>query len=153
MPYVASGDDDLDRSTNKVMFAGTILMVLMILIFPLYRSVEPATRADARAAQKEYLINEGSRLFDQSCSSCHGKAGEGGDSPALNAKQFLQSANNKQIASIVSVGVPGSEMPAWSQDYAGPLTSEQIRSVVAYLRSLEAQQNDNPNWRQGKVGG
>jgi len=153
MPYIASGDDELDQSTNRVMIAGTILMVLMILIFPLYRSVEPAARADARAAQKEYLINEGARLFDQSCSSCHGAAGEGGDSPALNAKQFLQEASNKQIISIVSVGVPGSEMPAWSQDFGGPLTSEQIKSAVAYLRSLEAEQNDNPNWRQGKAAG
>ncbi len=149
MTYEHSGDSELNASTNKVMLVGTVLMVLMILIFPLYRSVEPSNREDARATQLTSRISEGSRIFDQSCASCHGDDALGGDSPALNAKQFLQEAKDDQIAQIVSVGIPGTEMPSWSQDFGGPLTSEQINAIVTYLRSLEPNAPDNPNWRQG----
>jgi hypothetical protein len=41
-------------------------------------------------------------------------------------------------------------MPAWSLDFGGPLTDEQIRQLVAYLRSLQSSSPDVPNWRQGK---
>ncbi len=150
MTYKYSGDDELEVSTNKWMLAGTILMVLMILVFPLYRSVEPSNRDDARATQLASLTEEGDRIFDQNCSSCHGVAAEGGSAPALNAKQFLQAANDEQIALLISVGVPGTPMDAWSQDFGGSLTSEQVRSVVTYLRSLEEAGIDNPNWRFGK---
>jgi len=150
MPYDFSGDKDLDNSTNKFMLAGTILMVLMILVFPLYLSVEPSNRADARSTQKASLIDTGSQLFDQNCASCHGAAGEGGDSPALDATQFLQTVSDEQISSIIATGVPGTEMPAWAQDFGGPLTSEQVKSAVTYIRSLEALGVDNPGWRQGK---
>jgi len=153
MPYEFSGDDDLNRSTNKFMVAGAVLMLLMVMIFPLYLSVEPTNRSDARATQQASLVDSGAILFDQSCASCHGKDALGGDSPALNAKQFLASVDNSQIELIVSVGIPGTEMPAWSQDFAGALTSEQIKSIATYLRSLEPTAPDNPNWRQGKVNG
>jgi len=150
MPYEFSGDDDLNRSTNKVMIVGAVLMLLMVLIFPLYVSVEPANRSDARASQQASLVDSGGILFEQSCASCHGKDGLGGDSPALNSKQFLASVDNSQIELITSVGIPGTEMPAWSQDFAGALTSEQIKSIATYLRSLEPNSPDNPTWRQGK---
>ena len=149
MPYEFSGDEELNRSTNKVMIVGTVLMVLMVLIFPLYLSVEPTNRSDARASQQASLVESGSILFDQSCSSCHGTDALGGSGPALNAKQFLATADDAQIELIIAVGVPGTQMSAWSQDFAGSLTSEQIKSIATYLRSLEADAPDNPAWRQG----
>ena len=45
------------------------------------------------------------------------------------------------------MGVPGTQMAAFSQDHAGPLTSEQIKAVVTYIRSWESDAPDNPNWR------
>jgi len=149
MPYEFSGDDELNKSTNKVMTVGAVLMFLMILVFPLYLTVEPTNRSDARASQQASLAESGAKLFDQSCASCHGADGLGGSAPALNSKQFLAKATNSQIETFVSVGVPGTQMSAWSQDFAGPLTSEQIKSVATYLRSLEPNAPDNPNWRQG----
>jgi hypothetical protein len=40
-------------------------------------------------------------------------------------------------------------MTAWSQDFGGPLTAEQIRQLVAYLRSLEPNAPSVPDWRTG----
>lgn len=142
-------DDDLERSTTNVMIVGLVLMLAFILIFPLYRTIEPTTRDEARATHLASLAHEGENIWGFNCASCHGEDGRGGTAPALNSKEFLQSADDAQIESLVAVGVPGSQMGAYSQDFAGPLTSAQIRAVATYLRSLESDAPSNPNWRTG----
>lgn len=147
MSYEHSGDAELDASTNRVMIAGVVLMALMAAIFPLYRWFEPTNRDEARSDQRASLVGHGEELFDVSCASCHGLAGEGGTGPALNSQQFLQSATDRQIELLVAVGVPGSLMSAYSQDFGGPLTSEQIRAIAMFLRSWEPDAPDLPDWR------
>lgn len=147
MTYGYQNDDELEESTNRVMLLGAGLMLAMAALFPLYRWVEPTNREEARETQLTSLAQQGEELFGISCSSCHGVSGEGGTAPALNSKQFLQSATDGQIELLIAVGVPGSQMNAYSQDFAGPLTSEQIRAITIYLRSLEETAPDRPDWR------
>lgn len=147
MAYGYSTDPELDRSTNRVMAIGAVLLLAMAAAFPLYLAVEPSNRESARAAQLESLAHEGGTIWAFSCASCHGELGEGGSAPALNAKQFLQAATDEQIQLLVAVGVPGSAMGAYSQDFGGPMTSEQIKAVTTFLRSLEEDAPDFPNWR------
>jgi mono/diheme cytochrome c family protein len=118
-----------------------------VLAFPLYRFVEPSAREEAREVQLASLEAQGSQLYQQNCSSCHGSNGEGGVGPALNSRQYLQAANDDQTRLIVSVGVPGTAMSAWSLDFGGPLTSEQIKAISAFIHSWEETAPDVPNWR------
>lgn len=148
MPYDYQGDTELDASTNRVMMWGGILMFLMILVFPLYRWFEPAAREEARQTQVESLISQGAGTWNLNCSSCHGIDGEGGVGPALNSQQFLQAATNDQIARLVAVGVPGTQMSAYSLDFGGPLTTEQIKAVTEFIRSWEPDAPDRPDWRE-----
>lgn len=147
MPYGYTTDPGLDESTNRVMLWGAVLMVAMALAFPFYRWFEPDARASAREAQLASLAEEGENIWSFNCASCHGLDGEGGIGPALNSTQFLGSATNDQISLLVGVGIPGSLMGAFSQDHGGPLTSEQIRAVTAYIRSWEPDAPDRPDWR------
>jgi mono/diheme cytochrome c family protein len=140
-------DDELDESTNKWMIVGIVLLALMAAAFPFYRWFEPSARSDAREAQAASLAAEGESLWQFNCSSCHGLAGEGGIGPALNSTQYLQSASDEQSRTLIAVGVPGSQMSAYSLDYGGPLTSEQIKSVAAFIRSWEPDAPDVPDWR------
>ncbi len=140
-------DEELERSTNKLMAIGFALMLGLVLIFPLYRLVEPTSRQDERDSQLAALATSGEQTWSVTCASCHGLNGEGGVGPALNSQQFLSSATNAQMELLISVGVPGTQMAAFSQDHAGPLTSEQIKAVVTYLRSWESTAPDNANWR------
>lgn len=140
-------DDELDRSTNTWMVVGAVLLIAMAAVFPLYRWFEPAARSDAREAQAASLAAEGENVWQFNCSSCHGLAGEGGLGPALNSEQYLQSASDDQGRVLIAVGVPGSQMSAYSLDYGGPLTSEQIKSVAAFIRSWEPNAPDVPDWR------
>jgi mono/diheme cytochrome c family protein len=149
MTYGYSTDPEVDRSTNRWMVAGIVLMLAMVAVFPAYLAFEPDSREESRAAQLESLQGEGARTWEFNCASCHGADGEGGTAPSLNAEQFLQAASDEQIEQLVSVGVPGTPMGAFSQDFGGPLTSAQVRAVATYIRSWEEDAPDNPDWRDG----
>ncbi len=147
MPYEHSHDAEIEESTNRVMTWGVGLLAAMVLAFPLYRFVEPSARDEARALQLQSLEAQGSQLFQQNCAACHGLNGEGGIGPALNSQQYLQAASDTQTRLIVSVGVPGTQMAAWSLDYGGTLTSEQIKAISTFIHSWEQTAPDVPNWR------
>lgn len=141
-------DHELDPSTERWMMVGLVLMVAFVLIFPFYRWYEPERRVAAREGLQVSLTAVGADLYTDSCASCHGIEGRGGFAPALATHQFLDSASNRQIEQLISIGIPGSEMVAYSLDSGGPLTSEQVRALTTYLRSLEETAADNPSWRQ-----
>ncbi|HSF87629.1 MAG TPA: cytochrome c [Acidimicrobiia bacterium] len=140
-------DPGLEESTNKWMTAGLVIMALMVLVFPVYRFYEPSNREAARESHIASLAEQGEAIYQLNCTACHGASGEGGVGPALNAKQFLQSATDEQIDVLIAVGVPGSQMSAYSIDFGGPLTSEQVKAVTTFLRSLEPNAPDVPDWR------
>ncbi|MDH3730744.1 MAG: c-type cytochrome [Acidimicrobiia bacterium] len=142
-----SQDESLEDSTVHWMQWGVVLLVLMALAFPAYRIQEPHLRERALAHREVTLAVEGSALFEVTCATCHGPDGLGASAPALNSEQFLTSANDRQIEGLITLGVPGTGMPAFSIDFGGPLTLEQITALAVYLRSLEPTAPDNPNWQ------
>jgi len=140
-------DEELEQSTNKWMAWGVAIMLAMALVFPVYRFFEPSNREADRAAQLGFLADQGKGLFGSNCASCHGVDGIGGTAPALNSKQFLEAAADEQISALIAVGVPGSQMGAYSLDFGGSLTLEQIEAITTYLRGLEETAPDFPDWR------
>jgi mono/diheme cytochrome c family protein len=147
MGYDYQTDTELEASTNRVMQWGVALMLLMALVFPFYRWFEPANRDVAREQQLNSLVDQGESIWALNCSACHGANGEGGVGPALNSQQFMQSITTEQMMGLVAVGVPGTQMSAYSQDFGGPLTTEQIKAVATFVRSWEPDAPDNPDWR------
>ncbi len=143
-------DEELEESTNRIMVYGAVLLVAMAAIFPLYRWIEPTNRTEARELHLDSLAATGETLWGFNCASCHGLNGDGGVGPTLNSKQYLQAASDEQTEQIIAVGVPGSLMSAYSQDFAGPLTSEQIRALALFIRSWEEDAPDVPDWRDGQ---
>lgn len=147
MSHRYSTDDQLDRSTNTWMMVGAGLLFALAAVFPLYRWYEPSARADSREAQAASLAAEGETVWQVNCASCHGFLGDGGSGPALNSEQFLQSSTDDQTRTLIAVGIPGSDMGAYSLDFGGTLTSEQIKSIATYIRSWEPDAPDRPDWR------
>lgn len=113
------------------------LTLAILASFQVYIFREPARIARDEAAQKSSDVFAGDVLFSTYCSVCHGKQGEGVDAPALNNKAFLTSTDNDTIFSVISSGVPGTEMPAWNQVHGGPLTDQEVRQLVSYIRNWE----------------
>ena len=149
MPYGFRHDEELDRDTNRWMLWGVVFLAAMVLAFPFYRWFEPANREDARETVQQSLAAQGQDLYSLNCASCHGLNGEGGIGPALNSKEFLQASTDEQTQLLIAVGVPGSQMNAYSLDYGGPLTSEQIKALATFIRTWEEDAPSRPDWREG----
>jgi len=144
----------LERSLNLYLTLGLVFMTVLIAGFVTYRLREPGLRANAAQSQQRDYTQLGKQLFGNTCAQCHGDAGTGGGTaPTLNSKEFLSSTSDAQIQTLVSGGISGTQMSAWSLDYGGTLTEEQIRQVVTYLRTLEPHAPSVPDWRKGATAG
>jgi len=141
---------ELERSLDWYLIWGLVFMVVLIAGFIAYRVREPTLRSNALVAQQKSYTDIGSQLFANNCASCHGKGANGGSAPVLNAKEFLKNTTDGQIGTLVSGGISGTEMPAWSLAYGGALTDEQVRQITTYLRALEPTAPSVPTWRSGK---
>jgi mono/diheme cytochrome c family protein len=98
------------------------------------------------AASKGKGTEEGGQLFASNCAPCHGQFGQGGPSPTrpgdlispISSADFLKTRDDATLRNIISLGQPDSGMTPFGSAYGGPLTDDQIDSLVAYIRSWEA---------------
>lgn len=135
------------RQSQRWKWVGTVMILLLVVAFPVYKAVDSSRRTDALRSQDSALIASGAQLWGLNCASCHGLNGQGSDAPALNSQQFFEGTSNEQIAGIIRGGVPGTAMPAWWNEYGGPLTDQQVAEVVAFIRSWEKTAPSCPEWR------
>jgi uncharacterized cupredoxin-like copper-binding protein len=138
------------RRTRNWQAIGVIVFAMLFVAFPLYRSVDASRRVQAVADQDRALISGGRVIWNANCATCHGVNGEGGEGPALNAKEFLSAISDEQMHRIVAAGITGTDMPAWLADFGGPLTDQQIAEVVAFVRSWQATAPSCPDFRKGE---
>jgi mono/diheme cytochrome c family protein len=75
------------------------------------------------------------------------------DAPAPNSEEFFEGVTDEQIHHLTASGIPGTEMPAWWNELGGPLTDEQIRALVAFIRSWEPSAPSRPDWRMPEGSG
>ena len=81
----------------------------------------------------------GKRIFDRTCSGCHGADGKGGEGPALNNPVLLGSAPDTFLAGTIRTGRRGTAMSSFLEPspIRPALAESDIHDVVAYLRSLQ----------------
>ncbi len=77
----------------------------------------------------------GAQLFSANCSRCHGPEGQGKPiAPSLNVKSFLTGTSDLALQQIVTLGVPGTAMPAWGDR----MSDAEIQAIVGFIRQWEA---------------
>ena len=74
----------------------------------------------------------GQKLFQKSCTACHGGNAKGGRAPDLTTGQWRWGRSDDAILKNILQGIPGTEMPAF------PMTTSEGESIVAYLHSLKS---------------
>jgi len=99
------------------------LFAFCILHFELRASAQHETASD---------IQDGGRVFRQSCANCHGP--DGNEIPGIDLGRgiFKTAKTDEDLVRIIQKGVPGTPMPATN------MSDEQAKRVVAYLRSTAA---------------
>jgi mono/diheme cytochrome c family protein len=133
------------------------LIAAVVLLYLGFR--EETALASTEQTQLAESIEVGAKLFTTTCAECHGEDGKGGKGPPLNDAYFFTqrlddmgwgSTLEDYIVSTIAAGrlvstrpeqYPGGgvpAMPAWSQDYGGPLRNDQIRTLAKYILNWEA---------------
>jgi putative heme-binding domain-containing protein len=73
----------------------------------------------------------GKRLFEGQCARCHGMQGGGGIGANLRRPKLRHAADDQALFDLIQDGIPGTGMPSmWA------MTDDEVRDVVAYVRSL-----------------
>ncbi len=109
---------------------------------------EPATTEEAVADTEGNT--DGKNIFETTCAACHQPDGGGvmGLGPNLTDKYWKSGDGTKKaVHKIVTEGVPGTAMVAWSAS----LSDEQINAVVDYVMSLQGTTPANPKEPEGKL--
>ncbi len=126
-----------NENYDRYMWIGLALTVVLIVALGFTWLTEPDRIAEASKVLNKISLTRGRELYVDNCTSCHGTRGEGGVGSPLNSKALLTLASNDVLAQTISAGRPNTTMPAWSQMNGGPLTDEDIRHVVSFIRAWE----------------
>lgn len=126
-----------NENYTSYMVAGLVMALLLIGSLGMYSFRETGRLASAAERFGNERVTRGSEIYQTQCVACHGATGEGGVGPALNNRTVLKNTLDSVFLSVIRSGVPGTQMPAWSVDFGGPLTDEDVRDLVALLRSWE----------------
>src|SRR5580765_5394055 len=82
----------------------------------------------------------GNQLYGRMCAVCHGMNGEGykaDNAPRLRHPDFLASATDSFLNTAIASGRRDTVMSAWSISRGGPLDTDDVQAVVAYLRKWD----------------
>ena len=124
-------------NTTVISVAG---LILLLAVFPI--------TADAQGKQAPAASEAGKVLYDDKCAHCHGIEGAGDGSAAENllprprdftrglykirSTESAQLPTDQDLFDIISNGMPGSSMPAWS----GLLSEDQRWQLVAHIKTF-----------------
>lgn len=108
-------------------FAGVVAIGVAVPLAQQSDTTKNPLAGDAGAA------TAGRPLYDQTCQSCHGPAGQGDRGPALDQNNFARGSEDGDLFHVIRAGVPGTQMPPFPR-----LSDEQTWQLVSYVRSLAA---------------
>jgi mono/diheme cytochrome c family protein/plastocyanin len=131
------------NGVEKTGYGALIMLALVSLMIPVFWIME--SNGEAMAAQQQFNANvtRGAALYAQYCFQCHGTKGQGRAGPKLNNNPTVNGMSDSDILRIISGGIYNTAdptqplMPAWSEDYGGPLTSTQIQYLFDLIRSSD----------------
>jgi mono/diheme cytochrome c family protein len=120
-------------------------------IMPIWGQVLTAEQLDAlvsytMAAATGSTTQAGQDLFDLNCTGCHGEFGEGGPNPTrpddiiapISSAEYLATRDDATLQAIISQGQPNFGMSPFGSSNGGPLSEDEISSIVAFMRAWEA---------------
>jgi putative heme-binding domain-containing protein len=77
---------------------------------------------------------DGQQLFIANCAVCHGPDGDSVPGVDLGHGKFKRASSYDNLVEIISAGVRGTAMPAFSKE----LSDLQMRNIIGYLRFMAA---------------
>ncbi|MGB3735556.1 MAG: cytochrome c [Ilumatobacter sp.] len=155
-------DDTLEGSRlERMQMIGLACLLVSVIGLPFYWVLEPNRQAGAQEGWDKRFASWGSELFEPTaeggfnCAGCHGGMnGVGGEAPftvtdpvtgAVTAVNWKAPAINtvfyrfdeSEVEFILNYGRPFSPMSPWGTIGGGPMTTQQIETLIEYLKSIQ----------------
>jgi PQQ-dependent dehydrogenase (methanol/ethanol family) len=105
---------------------GTLVLTGAAIAQPADTPVNPFARDPAAVAA-------GQKVFNSTCTACHGEGATGGRGPALNSGRFAHGSGDYDLFQTIRSGVPGTQMPSFAA-----LPADDVWRAVTYIKSLSA---------------
>lgn len=128
--------------------------ILFLSVFILVSCNDDVEKSTSSASSKKEMVqrsvdpiqySQGQKLFQQNCSACHGKHGEGaknwrtpdeqGKNPAppLNGTGHTWHHSNKALINVIRNGTAkiGGNMPAWKDN----LSDREIKLILTWIKA------------------
>jgi len=141
---------------HSAMHGSLLLAALLIASLGVSAAQTPAHSAPAQSGVKQKgtvvaktyphaLVENGSSLFRQDCSFCHGRDAGGGESgPDLTrSKLVTEDVNGNKIGPVVRNGRPDKGMPRFE------LSDRQIASLTAFIHTQQKTAHTKKGGRKG----
>ena len=137
---------------------GVLLLATLVIGLPVYWILEPGRQAGATEGKANRFVSWGEQLFQTTanggfnCAGCHGGLkGAGGQAPyavtdpktgEVKAVNWYAPALNtvfyrfskEEVRFILNYGRPFSPMQAWGAPGGGPMTEQNIETLLEYLQ-------------------
>lgn len=132
------------NAVEKTGYGALMMLSIISLMIPVFWILESNGEAIAQVQQHNTAIDRGAALYAQYCFQCHGISGQGVSGPKLNGNSAVNALTDADLLRIISGGIPSDptnpavlSMPAWSDQYGGPLTQDQIQYLFQLVRSAD----------------
>lgn len=154
-PYLT--DDDLEtKRLDRVLLAALVAVAVIAIVMPFYYLNETARQESAAHEFDDIAIERGHEWFvEYQCGNCHGANGGGGGARYVEARSRLETTwaapavndvlyryTEEEVRYWLVYGRPGTPMPAWGAEGGGPLNTQQIDELIAYLDSIQIPQSE-----------
>ncbi len=146
---------------ERMQLLGVLLLIVVVIGLPFYWILEPSRQAGAQEGWDKRFASWGSELFEPTadggfnCAGCHGGMNAvGGAAPftvtdpvtgAVEAVNWKAPALNtvfyrfdeSEVEFILNYGRPFSPMSPWGTIGGGPMTEQQIETLIEYMKSIQ----------------
>jgi cytochrome c oxidase cbb3-type subunit III len=94
-------------------------------------------------------VAEGEKLYNQTCTACHGRDGSGGElgPPIATPNRRYLRRTDQEVFDAIKNGITGTQMPP----FGSKMTDNEIWAITAYIHGLRGTAIDAP--AQGNVAG
>lgn len=118
---------------------------LTILALGLATGIGYADGKKAATSAKKYDLEEGKKIYDMNCASCHGATGKGDGVAAaalkpaprdLSDAKYIKTRSWEELRAVIADGGANNGFSALMPAWKGALKRQQIDNVLAYVLSL-----------------
>ncbi len=152
-PYIT--DEELEgKHLSGVLASALVATFVLAIILPVYYLSESSRQAEATDRFEEIAVERGEHWYEEfQCADCHGPVGGGGGAAYIEKRSQISTTwaapavddvlyryDEDEVRYWLVYGRQGSPMPAWGVDGGGPLNSQQIDELIAYLDHIQTPQ-------------